>query len=107
MICIGELNKRLVIEDLVATPDGAGGSDVNWVEFATVWAKIKPRYGSEKLLAHAVTSTTTHIISIRYRNGLRPRMRFVDGTREFEIQSIVNVDEANTWLSCLCREKPA
>jgi len=45
MICIGDLNKRLVIEDLVTTPDGAGGSDVSWVEFATIWAKVRSRHG--------------------------------------------------------------
>lgn len=107
MICIGELNKRLVIEDLATTPDGAGGSDVSWIEFASVWAKVRPRYGSEKLFADAITSTTTHIITIRYLTGLRPRMRFVEGGREFDILSIVNVDEADKWLSCLCRERPA
>ena len=107
MTYIGDLNKRLVIEDLDSSPDGAGGSDINWIQFANVWAKVKPRHQSEKLFADTVTSTTSHLITIRYLQGLRPRMRFVDGTRQFEILSIVNVDEADKWLSCLCQEKPA
>ncbi len=107
MICIGELNKRLVVEDLVSTPDGAGGTEVSWAEFATVWAKVRSRHGREKLYADALTSTTTHIITVRYLPGFRPRMRFADAERKFEILSIVNIDEADKWLSCLCRERPA
>ena len=107
MICIGELNKRLVIEDLVRDPDGAGGSDVTWTVFASVWAKVRPRHGREKLWADAVASSTSQIITIRYLANLQPQMRFVDDGRIFEILSIVNVDESNQWLSCLCEEKPA
>ncbi len=107
MTCIGDLNKRLLVEDLLSPPDGAGGGDISWVQFAAIWAKVRPRHGGEKLFADALTSTSTHIITIRYLAGLRPRMRFIDGTRKFEILSIVNIDEKNCWLSCLCREKPA
>lgn len=107
MTCIGDLNKRLIIQDITSSPDGAGGFDTNWIEFATVWAKVRSRHAGEKLFADAVNSATTHDITIRYLTGLRPRMRFVDGTRELEILSIVNGKEADKWLSCLCREKPA
>ncbi len=107
MTCIGDLNKRLIIEDLVATPDGVGGTDTSWAEFATVWAKVRTRHGSEKIFADALTSAMKHVITIRHLAGLRPRMRFVDGTRILEIFSIVNVDEESRWLSCLCEEKPA
>ncbi len=107
MTCIGDLNKRLVIEDLVATPDGVGGAETSWAEFATVWAKVRTRHGSEKIFADAPTSTVQQVVTIRHLAGLRPRMRFVDGTRILQILSIVNVDEEGRWLSCLCREKPA
>ncbi len=107
MTCIGELSKHLIIQDLARSPDGAGGSDISWNEFATVWAKVRPRHGREKLWADAVTSSTGHIITIRYLAGLHPGMRFVDNTRTFEIISIINVDEKSQWQSCLCEEKPA
>jgi len=107
MICIGELNKRLVIEDMTRTSDGAGGSDVSWSNFAIVWAKLRPRHGREKLWADAITANTGHVITIRFVDGLQTRMRFVDGARIFEITSIINVDENDQWLSCLCEEIPA
>jgi len=93
MTCIGELNKRLVIEQPVASPDGAGGSDISWNEFASIWAKLRPRHGREKLRAEAIASNTSHIITIRYLDGLRPQMRFVDNSgaedRVFEILSFI------------------
>lgn len=106
MICIGELNKPLVIETPVASADGAGGSDINWTQFTSVWAKLRPRHGREKLRAEAIASNTSHIITIRYLEGLHPQMRFVeysgDEARFFDILSIINVDEKDKWLSCLC-----
>ena len=105
MIRIGKLNKQLVIEEFTRTPDGAGGAEITWADFATVWAAVRSKHGAEKLHADAPTSTTSHEIVIRYVNGLHPRMRFMDGTRKFEILSIINVEEKDKWLSCLCREK--
>lgn len=107
MICIGELNQRLELQDLVRTPDGAGGSDTNWTTIATVWAKLRPRHGREQLWAEAKTATNTHVITIRYRTGVSAQMRFAGQGRTFDIVSVINIDEQNRWLSCLCKEQPA
>ena len=32
-------------------------------------------------------------------------MRFRKGTRLFHIESVINVDERNRWLKCLCEER--
>lgn len=104
MTMIGELNRRVILQDMVRTPDGAGGSEATWNAIAELWAKIRPRHAGEHLVADAVTSAATHMITIRYRNGLTPDMRFVAGSRVFEIVSVIDEKEANCWHMCLCRE---
>ena len=106
MTCIGQLNKRLIIQDVQLSPDGVGGFQNSWVVFATVWAKVRSRHVGEKLIGDVVTSTTSHLVTLRYLDGLRPRMRFVAGARTYQILSIINVGEEDKWLTCLCRERP-
>ena len=105
MTCISDLNKRLVIERPQQTPDGVGGADTGWVEFASVWAGIKPRFAGEKLHGDVVYAKATHTITIRHLAGLKPDMRFRLGSRIFEILSIINVDETDRWLKCFCSEQ--
>ena len=105
MTCFSQLNRRLDIQKPQRVSDGMGGSNVSWSLLDTVWASLKPRHSVEKFDAEKVTAKTTHTIIIRYRNDLLPDMRFVLGARVFEIVSIINVKEQNTWLECVCVEK--
>jgi SPP1 family predicted phage head-tail adaptor len=105
VICIAELNKRLIIETPVRTPDGCGGSDVSWTPTATIWAKLKPRGLHERLDSDQVSATMSHVITIRHRTGLSTKDRFRLETRVFDILSIVNAKEQNRWLECTCREQ--
>lgn len=104
MICVGQLSRRLTIQQSVSTPDDAGGSDTSWSDVATVWAKIRPLHGNEKLIGDTVTSRISHKVTIRFRSDLLPSLRFASDERFFDILSVVNIDEQNIWLECLCTE---
>ena len=105
MTAIGELRARLVLEEPVRTPDGGGGVSEGWVEVATVWGRIKARPGSEALKADRVTATVMHDITIRYRAGVIPEMRFRAGARIFHILSVVDIKDRSRWLVCRCEER--
>ena len=62
------------------------------------------QYTSERQWAEAVTSEATHIIRIRRTKTLGSNMRFTEGTRIFEIRSVI--EDGPHWTDCLCREKP-
>ena len=47
----------------------------------------------------------SHEIALRYLPGVVPAMRFRDDARVFHIVSVINVDERNRWLKCLCEER--
>lgn len=105
MTAIGGLRARLVLEEPVRMPDGGGGASESWVEMATVWGRIKARSGGEAVDADRVTGTVTQIITIRYRAGVVPQMRFRSGSRIFHILSVVNVEDRDRWLVCRCEER--
>lgn len=105
MIRLGKLRHRLVIETRETTPDGAGGEVVTWAAGATIWASIEPLSGVELLRRDRLSGTLTHRITVRYREGIAPAMRFRLMDRIFEIAVVRDVDERHRWLDCLCEEK--
>ena len=53
----------------------------------------------------ALAGTVSHEIALRYLPGVLPAMRFREDARVFHIVSVINVDERNRWLKCLCEER--
>ena len=104
MTKIGELNRRVTLEAPVTVSDGAGGTTVSWQPVAKLWAEVQSRLGDKRQWAEALTSEATHIIRIRRTKTLGSNMRFTEGTRIFEIRSVI--EDGPHWTDCLCREKP-
>ena len=105
MTAIGALRARLVLEEPVRTQDGGGGTSESWIAVATVWGQIEARPGGEAIQADRVTATVLHNITIRYRAGVLPEMRFRTGTRIFHILSVADIEDRDRWLICRCEER--
>ncbi len=100
-----ELRHRLVLEQLSRTGDDGGGFTESWVEVATLSCDLRPVGGSEGLESDRLAGRVSHEIALRYRPDVVPAMRFRKTTRVFHIVSVINVDERNRWLKCLCEER--
>jgi SPP1 family predicted phage head-tail adaptor len=100
-----DLRHRLALEQLERVDDGGGGFTESWAAVATLWCDLRPVAGSETVEAGRLAGTVSHEISLRYRLGVVPAMRFRDGARVFHIVSVINVDERNRWLKCLTEER--
>ena len=100
-----ELRHRLVLEELSRTSDDGGGFNESWVEVATLSADLRPLAGSETVEADRLAGRVSHEVALRYRPGVVPAMRFRKGARVFHIVSVINVDERDRWLKCLCEER--
>ncbi len=72
---------------------------------AALWADLRPSGGSETVEADRLAGRVTHEVSLRYRAGVQPAMRFRGGARLFHILSVIDVDERRRWLRCLCEER--
>lgn len=73
--------------------DDSGGLLDNWIAFASVRLGLEPLRGREFNSAGRVSAETTHLIYMRYLTGLTPDMRILFGTRIFDIQAIIDIDE--------------
>lgn len=102
---IGRLRRRLTLEAANRTPDGGGGAIETWAVIAQVWGDIRTKGGGEAVDADALSGHISHEITLRYRTGVVPAMRLASGSRRFEIVAVIDIDERNRWLKCLCVER--
>lgn len=88
MTAIGELNRRLVLEAPVETPDGAGGVNLSFTPVATLWASLAPTADRADARADAPGAVVAHRIVIRTRADITTRHRFRLGSRIFRIVAV-------------------
>jgi len=105
MTGIGELNRRLVLEEPAETPDGAGGVTRVYTQVMTLWAKVEPVSSRFRVEADATGSTITHRITIRRRAAVTTRHRFKDGTRTYRIVSLHDADRTRRFLQIGAEER--
>lgn len=100
----GELDRRIKLQARSTTKTDSGTELLTWTDVATVWANIQPLSGRELVGADAVNAELTHLILIRYRQGVTARMRAIYGTRIFDINAVVEPQMAHVSLQLLCTE---
>lgn len=100
-----DLRHRLKLEEAERVSDGGGGFTETWVEVATLSAALRPRGGSEGVDSGRLAGRVTHEVTLRYRAGVTPAMRFRMGSRVFHILAASDQDERKHWLRCSCEER--
>ena len=101
----GALRHRLTLEERATMDDGGGGFAENWDAVATLWGAIRPVRGDEQVETGRLAGNVSHIITLRYRDGVQPEMRFRRGERIFDILAVIDPDERQAWLRCSCAER--
>lgn len=103
---IGRLRHRITIQQHQTTQDEIGNNIESWVDWATVWANIRPISGREYFQAAATNAEDNVRINIRYRSGIDPlRMRVVYRNRVFDILSAIDLYERHREIEMVCRER--
>ncbi|MBX9925515.1 MAG: phage head closure protein [Hyphomicrobiaceae bacterium] len=95
---------RLMLEAPSETPDGFGGTMTTWSLVSEVWGELRGLTGSEQIDGDRLSAKSTHLVIIRYRDGISPAMRFRFAGRSFAIRSIQDRDGRNRHLECRCEE---
>lgn len=99
------LDKRVRIEAAIATSDGQGGFEEEWIRVLTLWAKIDPVKGMEKFQADQTQTPVTHKILMRYRSDITTKNRITYNDRIFQIKEIINPGEDDNFLHITAIEK--
>ncbi|NHB77953.1 head-tail adaptor protein [Rhodobacter calidifons] len=104
------LNRALVLEGVVRSPDGAGGFTTTWTALGRLWAEVLPGSGSDTQGEERMLSAVPYRITVRAApvgSDSRPRagQRFREGTRLFLIQAVTERDPFGRYLTCFSREE--
>jgi SPP1 family predicted phage head-tail adaptor len=98
----GKLRRRVSIEHPAQIRGASGASTTNWVELARVWAGYDPAAtGGDRLAGDQRTAVQTRICRIRYRDGVTPKMRLVDGANVYEIVDVADDDKTRELVLTL------
>jgi SPP1 family predicted phage head-tail adaptor len=86
----GAFRHFVTIQEATITRSAMGAEVKTWGELDQVWADIRPGSGREDVSAQQDWSTVAHIVRIRFRTDVTPKMRIIFGSRLFEIQAVVD-----------------
>lgn len=105
----GELNRRVTLQQRSSAQDSFGEPVASWTDVMTLWAGIQPLSGRELELAQKLASEVTHRITVRYQASLADTrvvagMRALYKGRVFNIQAVMNEDEANVLIHLMAGE---
>jgi SPP1 family predicted phage head-tail adaptor len=84
----GDLNRRLVLEAPVETPDGTGGVTRSYGAAITLWAQVEPVSARHLVIADVPGATVTHRIIVRRRADITTHHRFAEGDVTYRIVSL-------------------
>lgn len=101
----GKLNRRLVLEEPVIVPDGAGGVIRTYQALATLWAALIPVSAGNVLVADGAGVTVTHRIAIRSGPEVTTRHRFRWGARVFQVVALRDRDGEGRFLEIEAEER--
>lgn len=94
----GKLSHSLQLQRPLEVPDGCGGLSLNWETVVSVWAMVVPIKDEQQLVADQRNETTTHLITIRFRDDVASGWRFVLNGRPLTVLAVHDPDERGCFL---------
>lgn len=103
----GRRRTKLTIYSVTDGKDADGGPTETEVAAGTAWADVAPLVGRERFAAQQVGSEVDTEILMDWLDGrtLTPKHRLGLGTRRWDLQAVLNVDERNRQVRVLARER--
>ena len=100
----GRLNKRVDFYRYTEVETSLGDTRTELQKATSVWAEIKPVRGTEFLEYYREANQLQFKLTMRWLEGLTEKDVIVYQGRQFEINSIINIMEANAYLEVYCTE---
>lgn len=98
---IGEADQRITFQRFAATADGIGGTTQAWANLAsvpTVWAKVTPRIGNERMEDGRMNASATATFTVRYRSDITELDRLQWRGESWNIRRVMRKSGASLWL---------
>lgn len=105
----GQLRHRVTVKKKAVVPeqfDALGNDLVQDVVVGTYWAHIESRTGSllKGRTAGTILTNTTHVITMRYHQGVDHACWIEYQGRKFDIDYVNDPDFTKTWLEVFVTE---
>lgn len=98
----GLLRKRITLQRSTSTQDGFGQDVITWGDVGSRWASVEPLAGREFEDGQQNISRVETRFVTRYTTGITSKNRIVFDNVNYEIESIINVDQRNREMEILC-----
>jgi SPP1 family predicted phage head-tail adaptor len=100
---IGNLNKRILIEKSTSTQNAYGEPVQTWTTQRDCWARVEPVQGKEYYTAKQTASELDVRFIMRYTTvSINPKQRLIYNGLQYNINSVINLDEQNRELHLYC-----
>ena len=85
---LGNLDRRIIIQQYSESADSFGERDKTWTTYSTVWAEKIDGSGSEKDVNNQIVAEQSIDFRIRYDSGVTEEMRINYDSKHYNIESI-------------------
>ena len=104
---IGELDRRIILQNPTATANGYGEQTFTWADYRTVWSHVNWKGGSRSDESDLITSTTKVVFTIRNLDisGLTNTTRIFFDSKYYFIHAIKQIDGREQFLEIETEEK--
>lgn len=97
----GMLRTTGSLQRLERAPNGSGGFDDTWTEYATPRMKVVPMSGGEKLHSNRLDATGMARVYMRYRSDIVESDKLTIEGNDHQIRSIVDIELRHKWLELM------
>ncbi len=101
---LAKLDQRITIQQQADTLNTTGEQVGAWSDVTTVWTAKRYRPGREFFQAGRTIAEERTYFIIRYRSGIEPGMRILDGEQVYDITSVTHDDERKHLTQLEARE---
>ena len=101
-----ELNTKITLSRVTYTQDAYGDMIPTWTPYADAFAKFEPLLGREYFAAATITSDAQAKVTLRYMDGIDVADRITARGKNWNIQSIQNIQNRNRELLIYVKHNP-
>jgi len=101
-INIGNLNILLTLQQKSRFLDAGSTADSVWFTVGTIWGQVEYSGGSESFGSDQIGVAEKIKITVRYRDGITEKHRFLDGETIYDINSLPAKDKGRAYLMFDC-----
>lgn len=101
-----ELNTKITLSRFESHRDSEGFLIEEWVQYAEVFAKFEPLLGREYFAAATITSDAQAKVTLRHMDGIDVADRITARGKNWNIQSIQNIQNRNRELLIYVKHNP-